>query len=55
MKSGVFLLCSGLFVAGYAHIAARPAGPALKDAYRDAFLVGTAVNTAMESCDSCAC
>ena len=46
---GVFLLGGGLIVAGGAHFSGRPQAVTLKDAYRDAFRIGTAVNEAIVS------
>ena len=46
---GALLLGGGLLVASGAHLATTSQGIALKDAYRDAFRIGTAVNEAIIS------
>lgn len=49
MTKAILLLSGTFLLGGFAHIAARQQGGTLKDAYRDAFLVGAAVNEAIVS------
>jgi endo-1,4-beta-xylanase len=49
MHKGILLLSAGVLLGGYAHITTTPPATTLKDAYRGAFLVGTAVNDGIVS------
>ncbi len=47
MSKAILILGSALLLGAAAHIATRSQGVTIKEAYRDAFLVGSAVNEAI--------